>query len=231
MEGAESMSMTPVGSLKTKAVAVAALEAIRERILRGELAEGAQIRQEAVAAEFGISAIPVREALRHLEAEGLVTFQTNRGAVVSSLSLDEIEEVYDIRALLEPDMLRRSIPLLSGDHLQAARGYLEKYDAALLDGELGGWNEWHWKFHSTLYQPGNRPVSIGIVRNLNYKTDRYARMRMSLTGWQQAPEEGHAAILDRCAQKDIELACVLLRRHITHSGVALVDFLRGQNHK
>jgi DNA-binding GntR family transcriptional regulator len=223
--------MTPVGSLKTKAVAVAALEAIRERILRGELAEGAQIRQEVVAAEFGISAIPVREALRHLEAEGLVTFQTNRGAVVSSLSLDEIEEVYDIRALLEPDMLRRSIPLLSAGNLGAARSYLEKYDAALLEGGLGAWNEWHWKLHSTLYQPGNRPVSIGIVRNLNYKTDRYARMRMSLTGWQQAPEEGHAAILERCAHKDVEGACELLRRHITHSGVALVDFLRVQNHK
>jgi DNA-binding GntR family transcriptional regulator len=217
--------------LKINAASVIALEAIRDRILRGELAEGAQIRQEAVATEFGVSATPIREALRHLEAEGLVKFQTNRGAVVSSLSLDEIEEVYDIRALLEPDMLRRAIPLLIPDHVTVARGYLIKYDAALLDDELGDWNEWHWKFHSTLYQPGNRPVSIGIVRNLNYKTDRYARMRMSLTAWHQAPEEDHAAILDRCVHKDIEGACDLLARHITHSGEALVDFLRGQNHK
>jgi DNA-binding GntR family transcriptional regulator len=222
------VSVTPVRSLKTKAVAVAALEAIRHRILRGELAEGEQIRQEAVASEFGISAIPVREALRHLEAEGLVTFQMNRGAVVSGLSLEEVQEVYDIRALLEPDMLRRAIPLLSEDDLKWARCYLERYDAALLAGRMGDWSDWHWKFHSALYEPANRTVAMGITRNLNYKTDAYARLRMSLVSWEQLPEEGHAAILDRCAHKDLEGACGLLTRHITHSGAALVEFLRQQ---
>jgi len=71
-------------------------------------------------------------------------------------------------------------------------------------------------------------VSIGIVRNLNYKTDRYARMRMSVTQWQQAADEGPAAILDLCSRKDVEGACELLKRHISHSREVLVSFLRSQ---
>jgi DNA-binding GntR family transcriptional regulator len=142
--------------------------------------------------------------------------------------LDEIEEVYEIRALLEPDILCHAVPLLSSRHIKLASEYLEQYDRALLKGELGNWNEWHWKFHSTLYEPANRKVSIGIVRNLNYKTDRYARMRMSLTEWQQAADEGHAAILDLCSRKDVEAACELLKKHIIHSGEVLVSFLRSQ---
>ena len=70
-------------------------------------------------------------------------------------------------------------------------------------------------------------MSIGIVRNLNYKTDRYAR-GMSVTQWQQAADEGPAAILDLCSRKDVEGACELLKRHISHSGEVLVSFLRSQ---
>lgn len=225
------MPVISARTLKTKTVTEAILEAIRDRILRGELEGGQQIRQEAVAEEFGISAIPVREALRHLEAEGLVTFHANRGAVVSSLSIGEIEESYEIRALLEPDMLRRAIPSMTQGELDTARGHLERYNAALLEGAMGKWSDWNWKFHSTLYHPGNRPVSMGIARNLINKTDRYARMRISLTGWEQSPEEGHAAILDACVRRDVESACEFLRRHIDVAGRKLVDFLREQQDK
>ena len=88
--------------LERKTVAEAVAEKLRMRILSGALQEGAQLRQEVLAAELGVSRIPLREALRLLEGEGLVTIVPHRGAVVSVRSPDEIGELFDLRVLLEP---------------------------------------------------------------------------------------------------------------------------------
>jgi len=79
-------------TIERQTVAAATTRALREKILSGEIGEGEQLRQDALAAEYGVSRIPLREALRQLEAEGLVSFYPHRGAVVSTLSLAEIEE-------------------------------------------------------------------------------------------------------------------------------------------
>src|SRR5215203_6201801 len=84
-------------------------DAIRERILRGHYRDGEPLRQDAIGAELGVSRIPVREALRQLEAEGLVTFSPHRGAVVSSLSLEEIQELFELRAEIEGDLITRAL--------------------------------------------------------------------------------------------------------------------------
>jgi len=107
------------------------VEALREKILRGEYPEGAPLRQDTLAAELGVSRIPVREALRQLEAEGLVTFVPHFGAVVSSLSLSEIKELFELRALLETDLLRRAIPRIREEDLDRADEILDQYDAAI----------------------------------------------------------------------------------------------------
>ena len=99
-------------------LASAAVDAIRERILDRTYPEGEPLRQDSLAAELGVSRIPIREALRQLEAEGLVTFNPQRGAVVSSLSIAEIEELFELRAELESDLLRRSVPLLTEDDIE-----------------------------------------------------------------------------------------------------------------
>jgi len=96
-------------TIERQTVAAATTRALREKILSGEIGEGEQLRQDALAAEYGVSRIPLREALRQLEAEGLVSFYPHRGAVVSTLSLAEIEELFEIRALIEPDVLRSKV--------------------------------------------------------------------------------------------------------------------------
>src|SRR5437660_12006142 len=87
--------------IQRQTIASMTVEALRGRILRGDYPEGEPLRQDALADELGVSRIPVREALRQLEAEGLVTFSPHRGAVVSSLSLEEIEELFELRADIE----------------------------------------------------------------------------------------------------------------------------------
>ena len=103
-----SSSYIPRQSL-TSAVA----DKLREKIIRGEIREGEQLRQDAIAAEFQVSRIPVREALRQLEAEGLIIIVPHRGAVVSALSPEDVEELFHIRAVLECEVLKLSIPRLT----------------------------------------------------------------------------------------------------------------------
>src|SRR5919198_1771827 len=108
---AATPSPAPSLPLRRQTLAGMTLEAVRERILSGVYPEGEPLRQDAIADELGVSRIPIREALRQLEAEGLVVFNPHRGAIVSSLSLDEIDEVFALRAEIESGLIRRAIPL------------------------------------------------------------------------------------------------------------------------
>src|SRR5688500_5046311 len=136
------------GLAQRKTVVDLALEEMRERILRGEYPEGSALRQDALANDLGVSRIPVREALRQLEVEGLVTFSPHAGAVVSTLSLDEIAELFELRAMLEADVMRKAVPNLTRDDLDRAATILEAYDAAFEEGDVSEWGALNWEFHS-----------------------------------------------------------------------------------
>ncbi len=108
---------------KTRTQLVA--EAIREKILSGEIKAGEPLRQAALAAELNVSRIPVREALLQLEAEGLVNFEAHKGATATQLNSDQIDEIFDLRALLEAELLRHSITNLTPrDFSKRRRFYL-----------------------------------------------------------------------------------------------------------
>lgn len=202
------------------------LVAIRERILSGSHPEGEPLRQDAIADELGVSRIPVREALRQLEAEGLVSFHPHRGAVVSSLSLDEIEEVFSLRAVVESGLLRASIPVLTDEDLARAKEVLVRYDHALRAHDVVAYGELNWQFHSTLYAPAERPITMGIVQRLHQQADRYLRMQLALTHGENRASQEHLAILHAARAHDVNEATVLLRKHILGAGRLLVRFLR-----
>jgi DNA-binding GntR family transcriptional regulator len=204
------------------------LEAIRERILRGIYPEGEPLRQDAIAEEMGVSRIPIREALRQLEAEGLVAFHPHRGAVVSSLSLDEIEEVFTLRAMLEAELLRRAIPLLTVEDLERAAEVLEGYEHAFRTGDVAAWGELNRRFHASLYVSAERPVTAGILQRLHQQSDRYSRMQLVLTHGESRAAEEHRAILAAVRRRDVKRSTTLMKQHILGAGRALVDFLRGQ---
>src|SRR5215217_4969613 len=124
-------------------------DAIRERILRGHYRDGEPLRQDAIGAELGVSRIPVREALRQLEVEGLVTFNPHRGAVVSTLSLKQIQELFELRADIEGDLIQRSIPHMTAEDDSRAGEILDAYEVALHGGQVAVWGALNWQFHST----------------------------------------------------------------------------------
>lgn len=203
-----------------------ALEALREKILRGEYPEGAPLRQDALAADLGVSRIPVREALRQLEAEGLVAFSPHCGAVVSSLSLDEIEELFDMRGILEAHLIKVAIPRMTKEVISRAEAILDAYEAAFARRDIAEWGALNWRFHSTLLSAADRPLTLGVLSNLHNQSDRYMRMQLALTHGEDRAIGEHRAILAAAKARDIEGASKLLHNHVITAGQALIDFLR-----
>ena len=127
----------------------AVADKLRDQIIRGEIAEGSQLRQDAIASRYQVSRIPVREALRQLEAEGLIAIVPNRGAIVPVLAPEDVEELFTIRALLEPELLKLSIPKLTQADFSQAESILRKFETELRsEGHVATWGRLNWQFHS-----------------------------------------------------------------------------------
>jgi DNA-binding GntR family transcriptional regulator len=212
-----SYSAIPRQSL-TSAVA----DKLRDQIIRGEIPEGAQLRQDAIATQYQVSRIPVREALRQLDAEGLISIVPNRGAIVPALSPADIEELFSIRALLEPEVLKLSIPRLTEEDFAQAAAVLRKYVGELRrEDHVSAWGRLNWQFHSILYSRANQPRSMAIIRNVNNSGERYTRLQLYLTQGMKRANEEHHQMLELCRQRDVPAACDLLREHIRYAGESL----------
>jgi|ERR1700683_1567325 DNA-binding GntR family transcriptional regulator len=205
----------------------AVADQLRDKIIRSEIPEGKQLNQGAIAAEFQVSRIPVREALRQLESEGLITIIQHRGAVVSSLSPDDIEELFEIRVLLECEVLKLSIPGLTQSDLARAEAILAEYEKELLRPEhISEWGRLNWEFHSALYSGTRSPHFMSIIRNVNNNAVRYTGLQLYLTREFERAKEEHRKLLELCQARDVIGACYLLQQHIKHAGQSLKQVLR-----
>lgn len=198
-------------------------DALRRELMSGAIAPGRPLRQDELAARYGTSRIPVREALRQLEAEGLVTFHANRGAVVTLLSLDEVLEMLDIRIALECRALRLAIPNMADEDFEAAAAILKSYDA---EPSPERWGEANWQFHWTLYAPCNRPKLLAMIEGNYGHVNRFTRTQVSRATGKERPQREHYAILDFCRQGEVERAAGLLEAHILNTQKSLSAALR-----
>jgi DNA-binding GntR family transcriptional regulator len=197
---------------------------LREAILAGTLQGGQPLRQEDLAAKFRLSRGPVREALRQLEGEGLIIFYPHRGAVVSPLSLSEVQEICDIRIALETAALRFAFPHLSGEVLKRAEAILDEADQPAT--QVAQWSKINWQFHATLYAPANRPRLFALIKAQHDHMDRYLRVHFSLMNYKQQAQQEHRQILAACQQRDLNTALSVLERQIAAVGEMLADYLQ-----
>ena len=151
------------------------LETLREAILDGILAPGARLRQEDLAAAFKTSRIPVREALRVLEYEGLATSEPHRGFTVTSLDADQIEEIYELRTVLETHAVRLAIPLLTPPDLDELSALYEKMESLESgDAKLAAREQFYLK----LYGVTARPRLVGLIARLRQEVARSLRWKL-----------------------------------------------------
>jgi len=216
-------------TIPRRSLTSAVADRLRDQIIRGEIPEGAQLRQDAIALQYGVSRIPVREALRQLDAEGLITIVPNRGAIVPALSADDAEEIFALRALLEPELLKHSIPHLTAQDFSEAARVLRKFESELRsDDRVANWGQLNWEFHSILYSRAGRSYSMAILRNVNNSGERYTRLQLYLTHGMKRANQEHHTMLELCREREISAACKLLRQHILHAGQSLKQELQGR---
>lgn len=202
-------------SIEYKTRTQVVVEVIRQKILSGAIKGGAPLRQAALAAELNVSRIPVREALLQLEAEGLVEFEAHKGATATRLSADQVTELFELRAMLETDLLRRAIPRLTAtDFAQADTLRQQMADAYQHQDSAGSWSVLNTQFHLTLYRAAERPLSFELVQQLMTTADRYIRMHLLLAGGVQKADPEHSELLSLCREGRTDAACTLLAQHI-----------------
>ena len=219
----ESRAENGVDPLRRVSIADSLTDMLRTRILRGEWRAGLQLRQHALAEEYQVSRMPVREALRQLEKEGLVTFQVNKGAEVSRLSIEELEELFDLRLNLECDIVRQAIGKANEEDIAQAEKAHEQLNKALAKGDIHRGGELNWVFHNALYNPANKPHTINIIKTINYQTDRFIRLYVIATedAASQACDH-HDALLEAYRAKDSRAAVAALKRDIVTTRKELV---------
>jgi len=213
----------PAGTDGYEPVGQAVTRRLREAIIEGRLAPGTRIRQEAVAHRFGTSRIPVREALRALETEGLVVLVPHSGARVARLDFAELTELYRIREALEPMAIAASAPLLTDEQLDELRTLAavieESFDDPLR------WLEYDRLFHVKSYQAAPLPRVLEMVERLWNTTQHYRRAYNSTLDAHdiELVRVEHRVILDALERRDGEDAEARQRSHIRRTRLTLTE--------
>ena len=200
---------------RPKTAQQAVTDAIREMILRGYLVPGERIDQGKIATQLEVSRMPVREALRFLEAEGLVMIYPHQGAVVSELSPEDIEELFFIRATLEGMTGRLAVTKLSDEVLREICCSKERMTVAQTQDE---WLQLNQEFHMTIYRAAGRSRLLNLITSVRNTVRPYIRLYTSLDEHIVRADEQHEAILQACMRRDATDIEEAIQRHLQGVG-------------
>ena len=195
---------------------------LREAITSGQLRGHEPLPQDEIAAQLKVSHIPVREALRQLQSEGLVTYQANRGATVTALAPEEIREIYEIRATLETAAIRRATTVLTAQALADAARILDRAEVAT-DG--ASWGSLDVDFHQTIYALDGRPRLREMIDGLLRRVDRYWLSHGLMLQHRAAFDREHRALLATIERRDADAAAALLEQHLAGAAALLISEL------
>lgn len=196
---------------------------LRAEIDEGAWAPGAALRQDELAERFGASRIPVREALQMLQAQGLVTIAPNRGAFVVALDADEVEEIFDMRVMLEGHLLASALPR----HNHKTMGRLEAMQAALeAEDQRAGWLGGDRSFHEALYAPADKPRTLATAMTLRGQVERYAMNRLGPGSRRAEWKREHRAVLAAVRERDAPRAVAALAEHLNETRAAVLRSLK-----
>lgn len=196
---------------------------LRTAIIGGELEPGSQLRQDRIARSLGLSHIPVREALRRLEAEGLVKIKPMCGATVVELSAREIEELNEMRVALESLALRLAAPKIGPAELRRAGQILKRMDRMSPQ-----WGELNLEFHRTLYDPADRPRLLAQIEGLHRSVERYVIHTRKAAKGHKGTQREHRRLLELLRDRRIDDALELLTDHIIVPSRLLASELRSK---
>lgn len=190
------------------------MDAIREGIMAGRYPLGARLDQKAIADEFGVSLVPVREGLRLLEAEGFVKIYPRRGVFVIDASIDGLQELYRIRQVLEELATQLAVPNFSTETLQQLGDIIAQMEQATHSQDFAQLFELNYRFHFTIYEAANQPLLLEILTSLWNRSSIYRRLYTYLP--ERAPQAliEHKQILAACQAGDAGAAGQAVRYNV-----------------
>jgi DNA-binding GntR family transcriptional regulator len=197
-------------------------ETLRSAILDGRIPCGTALRQQDLADFFGVSRMPVREALRQLEAQSLLSVIAHKGAVVAPLVQGDAVETYALRILLESQALRLSIPLLTAEDIEQAARHIDDLETERDFTEIGRLNR---LFHMALYSKApNRRLLRLVEEGLN-EEERFLRFNLEAMNLGELSQEDHRALLRAVGDHDVEGAVRLLEQHLNRAVEVITRYL------
>ncbi len=198
-------------------------DTLADAILGGHLVSGTPLRQAELAEVFGVSRMPVREALLALSARGLVDNVPHKGAVVISVDAADVVNTYRIRAMLEPEALGGSIPLLGPGDLDHARECLLAMDGEPALADLGRLNS---EFHLSLYRRHPNAKLLKLIAAELDDEGRYLRFHLAELGTGQLAQDEHRQILEHAVAREVQQAVAVLRQHISAAADTIEAYFR-----
>jgi DNA-binding GntR family transcriptional regulator len=199
--------------------------ALRTAICDGQFADGEELNQVELANYFNVSRVPIREALRQLQAEGFVRIIAHRKAVVAGLTVDEILELIEMRAVLESHLVRKWAPGIDNATLRRLRGLCDEMD--LITDYGSNWVIKNSEFHRMLYRADDSATMLDTVERIHLKVERYTRQSGTETRLRTAAAE-HRHILDAIEKKDFATAAAQMERHILNTGEEIKRYQQKQ---
>jgi DNA-binding GntR family transcriptional regulator len=208
------VSSTRANRVSPPTVTQYVIETVRADILSGRYPMNSRLDQQAIAAELGVSIIPVRECLRQLEAEGLVQISPRRGVFVVELSIDEFREIYSIREVLEELAIQKALPHMTPTYLEHVSQINARFIQAIQDRACATALEINQDFHLALYEPAQQPLLIDLISSLSTRSMRYRQIYVNLPNRAQQAIVDHETILAACRNRDVVAAGQAVRSHL-----------------
>ncbi|GAB3028733.1 GntR family transcriptional regulator [Bowmanella dokdonensis] len=198
---------------------------LKQDLQQGRFNPGEVLKQRELAEQYGVSRIPVRDAVQKLKSEGWLVTHGKCGIAVPGFDPIEVEDIYLMRKHLEPLLQNLALQHLNSEILGRARDILSSMDerSDLTAAEIGQHN---WAFHACLYRAARRPTLFAMVEHLHLQCQRYIGYQSLSLNYQDRSQQEHHALLDALQQGQGERAAQLLQAHIVEAGEGLVSFLR-----
>ncbi len=197
---------------------------IKQDIRDHKLPIGCALKQQQLAAQYGVSRIPIRDVLQRLRNEGWLTATGKRGVMIHALNAIEAEDLYMMRMYLEPMILGYAIPLINHQVIGQATDILEQLQRGSLDIQQHG--ALNWQFHACLYQAAKRPTQFNNIHNLHQLCSRYIGFHSVKLDYQAISQQQHYQLLEVIQAKQLDQAQGILKAHICDAGQLLVEHLQ-----
>lgn len=214
--------LTPIKLDSYQPLREAVCESLREAIRSGLLPPGARLMEIQVAEELGVSRTPVREAVRKLEQEGYVIMMPRRGTYVASMSIRDVNEIFEIRTALESLSNGLAAERITAEELEKLQRLLVMIGGFMKEGNIEKIVETDIEFHDLLYQAARNARLVGIISNLREQLTRFRTLSMSYPGRLEATLDEHRTMVEAIANGDVRAAKRAAERHMERSEQTLL---------